>query len=100
MKIIMSAIALLLAGLPAQPQPPLNPSDKKVTDALAIAKKYAERYYKVPDCRGGNSKWHYSVWEVDDKLVAEVGPTRARGHGVKVTMRMSNLKVIRVEHLA
>jgi len=99
MRIILSALSVLLAGFPAPQQPLLNPSDEKVIEALSIAKNYAEKYYKVPDCRGGNPNWHYSVWEVDDKLVAEVGPTRTRGHGVKVTMRRSDLKVIRVDHL-
>ena len=99
MKIIPFCLALLPASLPAQAQLPLDPNDRKVTDALEIAKKYAERYYKVPECRGGNPNWHYSVWTSEDKIIAEVGPTRKRGHGVKVIMQRVDLKVIRVDHL-
>jgi hypothetical protein len=88
-------IAAIAGCISCTPEPGIT--SKESFEAINIAVPYASKVYHI-DCRTGMG-FRYAVRAVGDTLVAEIS-RKTSGDRVRVAMRRSDLKVVKVERIS
>lgn len=86
-------LALPLALASCSEAPETNVGYEKARLAINTANHYATIHYGAPSCRDPNSNWTYHLRRSGDALIAEMGPKLKSPSPIRITMRMSDLKI-------
>lgn len=71
-------------------------SGAKAQRAVTIASDYAVDHFDAPACRDTDANWRYILHQDGDMLIADIGPKNASNPSIKIMMRATDLRIIRV----
>jgi hypothetical protein len=97
--LLIVTVTLLLTCCSPKPHQTMDPNNKKFSDAMAIALTEVAKYTKVPNCRSDGPEWSYSTREEGDLIMATLGPKNPKEPRFTVTMRKSDLAVVRTDRI-